>query len=575
MATSSSLSAIGAPSPEPTSSSSLNPAASTRSSSQASPPMQASSPPRVRGPAWALPSCSSKMPAPARTPSITASLLNISSRVSRESGPPVRSYPLMPKNSSDTVRLDPLVWKITSVAVLGSFLAQLDATIVNVSLSSLAVDLHSRLTVIQWVTSGYLLALALMLPLNSWLVERIGAKSLYLWCFSVFTLSSALCGLAWSANSLIAFRILQGMSGGLMAPMTQMMMARVAGKHMARLMGYAAVPILMGPILGPVIAGAILQHASWRWLFLVNLPVGVLAIVLAVLFLPNDREETRSRELDLPGFALLSPGLVLFLYGSDHLGKRTGLTILLISIVLLAAFFRVAIRKGDKALIDLQLFKRKTFSASATTQFMSNGISFAGQMLIPVYLIRACGQSPSATGWLLAPLGVGMICSYPWIGALTQRFGIRKVSAGGAFLAFAATLPFIWLASHELVLTVLACALFVRGIGLSVVGIPSISAAYASVRKQDLPMATTSLNIVQRLGGPTLTTLCATFLGWRLSASHLSVGLTGAFTAAFLLLCVLHACLFAAALRLPLFIGKVTQQTPAQEAPVILEMMSE
>ena len=481
----------------------------------------------------------------------------------------------MPKNSSDTVRLDPLVWKITSVAVLGSFLAQLDATVVNVSLSSLAVDLHSSLTAIQWVTSGYLLALALMLPLNGWLVERIGAKSLYLWCFSAFTLSSALCGLAWSANSLIGFRILQGMSGGLMAPMTQMMMARAAGKHMARLMGYAAVPILMGPILGPVIAGAILQHASWRWLFLVNLPVGVLAIILAVLFLPNDREETRSRELDLPGFALLSPGLVLFLYGSDHLGKRTGLTTLLISIVLLAAFFRMAIRKGDRALIDLQLFKRKTFSASATAQFMSNGISFAGQMLIPIYLIRACGKSPSATGWLLAPLGVGMICSYPWIGALTQRFGIRKVSAGGAFLAFAATLPFIWLASHGLVLTVLACALFVRGMGLSAVGIPSISAAYASVKKQDLPMASTSLNIVQRLGGPTLTTLCATFLGWRLGMAQSSASLSSAFTAAFLLLCGLHAFLFASALRLPLSLDEATEQPLAEESPALLEMMSE
>jgi EmrB/QacA subfamily drug resistance transporter len=481
----------------------------------------------------------------------------------------------MPKNSSDTVRLDPLVWKITSVAVLGSFLGQLDATIVNVSLSSLAVDLHSSLTAIQWVTSGYLLALALMLPLNGWLVERIGAKSLYLWCFSAFTLTSALCGLAWSANSLIGFRILQGMSGGLMAPLTQMMMVRAAGKHVARVMGYAAVPILLGPILGPVIAGAILQHASWRWLFLVNLPVGILAIVLAVLFLPNDREETRSRKLDLPGFALLSPGLVLFLYGSDHLGEGVGLTALLVSIVLLALFFRMAIRKGDRALIDLRLFESRTFSASATTQFMSNGISFAGQMLIPIYLIRACGQSPSATGWLLAPLGVGMICSYPWMGALTQRYGIRNVSAGGALLAFAGTLPFLYLASHGLVLSVLACALFLRGVGLSAVGIPSISAAYASVRKQDLPTATTSLNIVQRLGGPTLTTLCATFLGWRLGAAHSSAGLTDAFTAAFLLLCVLHACLFAAALRLPLFIGKVTQQTPAEEAPVILEMMSE
>ncbi len=486
----------------------------------------------------------------------------------------MRSWPRLPKVSSESEGLDPLVWKITTVAVLGSFLSQLDATVVNVSLSTLAVDLHSSLTAIQWVTSGYLLALALMLPLNGWLVERIGAKSLYLWCFSTFTLSSALCGMAWSANSLIAFRILQGMSGGLMAPMAQMMMARAAGKHMVRIIGYAAVPVMLGPVLGPVIAGAILQHASWRWLFLVNLPVGALAILLAILFLPDEREEIRSRELDLSGLALLSPGLVLFLYGSDHLGERIGLAALLVSVILIAFFFRMAGRKGDRALIDLRLFRSRTFSASATTQFMSNGISFAGQMLIPIYLIRGGGQSPSATGWLLAPLGLGMICSYPWMGALTQRFGIRTVSAGGALLAFAATLPFLYLTSHGLVLAVLACALFLRGVGLSAVGIPSISAAYASIRKRDLPMATTSLNIVQRLGGPTLTTLCATFLGWRLGLAQSSASLSSAFTAAFLLLCGFHACLFAAALRLPLSLDKATEPL-AEESPALLEMMSD
>jgi EmrB/QacA subfamily drug resistance transporter len=479
------------------------------------------------------------------------------------------------KASDEADRLDPSIWKITTVAVLGSFLSQLDATVVNVSLSSLAVDLHSSLRAIQWVTSGYLLALALMLPLSGWLVERIGAKSLYLWCFSAFTLSSALCGLAWSANSLIAFRILQGMSGGLMAPMAQMMMARAAGKHMARIIGYAAVPVMLGPILGPVIAGAILQHASWRWLFLVNLPVGALAIVLAVVFLPNDHEETRSRDLDLVGLALLSPGLVFFLYGSDHLGERFGLAALLVSVALLAVFVRRALRKGDTAIIDLQLFKARTFSASVVTQFLSNGISFAGQMLIPIYLIRECGRSPSATGWLLAPLGLGMICTYPWMGALTKRFGIRKVSAGGAFLAFAATLPFLYLASHGLVLAVLSCALFIRGVGLSSVGIPSISAAYASVKKQDLPMATTSLNIVQRLGGPTLTTLCATFLGWRLAAVHSDATLAGAFTATFLLLCVFHALLFAAALRLPLTIDKTKDPLPTEASPTLVAAIAE
>ena len=199
----------------------------------------------------------------------------------------------MPKPAEaarESDRLDPSIWKISSVAVLGSFLAQLDATVVNVSLSSLAVTLHSSLSTIQWVTSGYLLALALMLPLSGWLVDRIGAKALYLWCFSAFTLSSALCGFSWSANSLIGFRILQGMSAGPLAPMAQMMMARAAGKRMASVLGFAAMPILLAPLLGPVTAGAILQFASWRWLFLVNLPVGVLALVLAVLFLPVRRQ---------------------------------------------------------------------------------------------------------------------------------------------------------------------------------------------------------------------------------------------------------------------------------------------
>jgi MFS family permease len=362
------------------------------------------------------------------------------------------------------------------------------------------------------------------------------------------------------------------MSGGLMAPMAQMMIARVAGRHMARVLGYAAVPVMLGPILGPVIAGAILQHASWRWLFLVNLPVGALAIVLAIFFLPNDREETKQRDLDLAGFALLSPGLVLFLYGSGHLGERIGQITLVLSVVLLAVFFKVAVCKGHRALIDLQLFKGRTFAAATITQFMSNGVTFAGQMLIPIYLIRACDRSPSATGWLLAPLGVGMICSYPWIGALTQRFGIRKVSAGGAFLALAGTLPFIWLASHGLSVAVLTCALFLRGVGLSAVGIPSISAAYASVKKRDLPMASTSLNIVQRLGGPTMTTLCATFLGWSLRSGHSHLSLSSPFVAAFILLCLLHALLLAASLRLPLSIDKTTEISTAEEEPMNLEM---
>jgi EmrB/QacA subfamily drug resistance transporter len=463
----------------------------------------------------------------------------------------------LPEQPLEPERLDPRVWRIVWVAILGSLLAQLDATVINVSLSSLAAELHSTLPVIQWVTSGYLLALALALPLSAWLVERIGAKRLYLVCFVGFTLASGLCALSWSAGSLIGFRVFQGISGGLMAPMAQLMVARAAGKHMVRVMGYAAIPVLLGPVLGPVIAGAILQHATWHWLFLINLPVGVLAIILAFLFLPDDDEiKVMARRLDLLGLVLLSPGLVLFLYGSDHLGERAGTTAILLSVILLASFVFKALKDRERALIDLQLFSGRVFSASAVTQFAANGLSFSGQMLIPIYLIRAAGESPSAAGWLMAPLGLGMMCTYPWLGQLTKRFGIRGTSAGGATVALLGTLPFPYLSSHHLDVAILVGALFIRGIGISAVGVPSISAAYAAVPKEQLPMATTSLNIVQRLGGPTLTTLCATFLGWQL-ALHSPANVTDAFTISFALLCGLHAVLILAAVRLPLRLEKV------------------
>ena len=464
-------------------------------------------------------------------------------------------------------RLAPGVWKVVCVAAIGSFMAQLDATVVNVSLASLAADLNVSLSAIQWVTSGYLLALALMLPLSGWLVDRIGAKALYLWCFTAFTVSSALCGLAWSANSLIAFRILQGMSGGLLAPMAQMMMARAAGRQMARVISIAALPVLLAPLLGPVVAGAILQFASWRWLFLINLPVGVLALALAGAFLPNDRDETRPRGLDLAGLALLSPALVLFLYASDHLNQPIGAAALAVSIVMFALFYRNAKAKGDGALIDLRLLRSKAFSASIAAMFMINGVAFAGQMLIPIYLVRACGLSPSQTGWLLAPLGLGMMCTYPFMGRLTQRFGIRKLAACGALLALVGTLPLVFLAEHGLVVTVLAASLFVRGVGVSAIGIPSLTSGYASVARQDLPMATTAMNIVQRLGGPTLTTLCAIFLGWRLSGTPDPASTSGAFVAAFGLLCALHALLFVATLRLPWLVAHAgtASQSPATD----------
>ena len=477
----------------------------------------------------------------------------------------LRRRSLKPSTSlvSRSEKLPAHVWKAASVAVLGSLLAQIDSTVVNVSLSSLATDLHSSLMTIQWVTSGYLLALALIMPLNGWLVDRIGTKRLYLWCFGAFTLASALCGTAWSAGSLIGFRILQGMAGGLLAPMAQLIMAQVAGRHMVKVFGYVAVPILLGPILGPIIAGGILEHLSWRWIFLVNLPVGAIGLILAVLFLPRDDARAVQRAFDLQGFLLLAPALVLFLYGADHVDDHEGQACFAAALVLMAAFVRFASRKGPRALLDLKLFRGGVFPVSAQTQFLQNGITYATQMLLPLYLIRSCGRTPGAVGFLLLPLGLGMMAVYPSLGWLTNRFGIRNVAMCGSLLSLLSVIPLVYLARHALTGPFFAVALLLRGVGQGAIGVPTITAAYSGVPKHELPMAATTLNIVQRLGGPTLTTFTATFLAWRMSFGHSSEAISSSFVVSFVLVGILHGLLLASTTRLPKVLPKETAESVA------------
>jgi len=414
--------------------------------------------------------------------------------------------------ASSSEKLAPGVWKVVLVVLLGPFMTSLDSTVVNVSMSTLASELHSTIGDTQWIISGYLLALALMLPLSGWLVDRVGAKRIYIGCFTAFTIASVLCGVAQNMGQLIFFRVLQGMAGGLLAPMAQMMIARIAGRQLARVMGYSVMPILLAPILGPVIAGAVLQSLNWRWLFYLNLPIGVLALALAVVLLPSDEENIFQRPFDLPGFLLLSPGLALLLYGLENTAHQYGRCCLVGSVPLLAAFLLYAKRKGKTALIDIALFREPVFLTASITQFFSNGVTFAGQMLTPLFLISGCHLSAAQTGLLVAPTGLGMMVSYPLMGFLTEKFGCRAVSAGGALLALLATLPFIWMAQYEMIPSVLAVTLFFRGMGLGAINIPSMSAAYASVTKEKLAIATTAINIVQRLGGPIATTLAALIL---------------------------------------------------------------
>jgi EmrB/QacA subfamily drug resistance transporter len=473
--------------------------------------------------------------------------------------------------------IDPRVWRIVGVTLLAPLMTSIDTTVVNVSLSALSRELHASLATIQWVTSGYLLALALTLPLSSWLVSRYGAKNLYLLSFAMFTATSLLCGTASSAMGLISFRVLQGASAGLLTPMGQLLTVRIAGRHVARVMGVAVMPAMLGPILGPALAGLILQHGSWRWIFLINLPIGIWAIVMAWRILPRDTPEANPRGFDLAGFLLLSPALVMFLHSLGQLSAQTtgaawNVLELAASVALLLAFWRHAGRLGNDALVDPRLFDGKTFSASASTQFLAICAMYGGQMLMPLYLLMVLGKSPASAGLLLAPTGVGMLCTYPLTGPLTERFGPRSVSTAGALIALLGTAPFALAGLVRLPDAAICAVLFIRGIGLGCINIPCIAAAYSSVRKEVLPIATTTLNIVQRLGGPVGVTLLAIALHLNLrpevrDSAH-------GFARTFGVLCTLHALTVFAARRLPRRTPHRSESTRAN-MPVGVETLAE
>src|SRR5919107_2772576 len=223
------------------------------------------------------------------------------------------------------------VWVVAAVVIVGVIMSILDTTIVVVALETLSRELDAPLDTIQWVSTGYLLALAIVIPLTGWMSERFGSKRIYMVSVALFGIGSALCGLAWSAESLIFFRVLQGAGGGMIMPVGMSMMAQAAGPHrIGRVMSVVGVPMLLGPIFGPVIGGLLVDTVSWRWIFFVNLPVVVLALVLAQRHLTDVHGRADAGRLDLLGFLLLSPGLAAIVFGLSQSESHGGFTAVIV-----------------------------------------------------------------------------------------------------------------------------------------------------------------------------------------------------------------------------------------------------
>src|ERR1700689_4089011 len=229
-------------------------------------------------------------------------------------------------SSAVTDRIEAHVWRIAFVVIIGSIMSILDTTIVNVALETLGRDLHKPIDDTQWGITGYMLSLAAVIPVTGWAARRFGAKPVYLLSLVLFTAGSALCGLAQSLDQLIIFRVIQGLGGGMILPLGQLMMATAAGpKRMGRVMSIVAVPAMLGPILGPTLGGLIVDNASWRWIFYVNLPIGLIALFASWRMLPRVEKSPTDR-LDIRGLILMATGLPLFTYGLAEIGTTGSFT---------------------------------------------------------------------------------------------------------------------------------------------------------------------------------------------------------------------------------------------------------
>ena len=434
--------------------------------------------------------------------------------------------------AADT-RIERHVWVVAGVVILGMIMSILDTTIVNVALRTLSTDLHSQLSEVQWVITGYLLALAAVIPVTGWAARRFGARQVYLTSLVLFTIGSALCGFSNAIGPLVAFRVLQGVGGGMIMPVAMIIMAQVAGpQRMGRVMGIVSMPAMIAPILGPVVGGLILENLHWSWIFFVNVPVGIVAFALGWRLVPHTDSGVAGR-LDWVGLALLPAGCASVIFGFSELGAGASLgsgTVLvpIVAGVLLTVFFCMHALRTERPLLDIRMYANRAFAGASFTNFGLGAALFGAMILVPLYYQQVRGQSVINTGLLTGPQGIGALVAMPLASRLTARFGGGRVAVCGVLLLCASTLPFTMITDTTSIVLI-SVVLVVRGLSIGLCFMPAMTAAFAAMRPDQISDATPQINALQRVGGAIGTAILAVVLERSGAHATTSAELAGAF----------------------------------------------
>jgi EmrB/QacA subfamily drug resistance transporter len=451
------------------------------------------------------------------------------------------------------------VWIVSGVAMLGAVMSILDTTIVNVALATLGKDLHSSLASIQWVVTGYMLSLAAVIPVTGWASRRFGAKRIFLVSLVLFTVGSLLCGLATSATELIAFRVLQGVGGGMIMPVgTAILFRAYPPAERAKAAVFFAIPTLIAPMLGPVFGGWLVDNASWRWIFYINIPVGLIVIVLAMLCLVEHKEE-RTGRFDIAGFVLSGSSLALILFAISraprHGWTSTSVVVpLALGAVLFVTMIYVEMHK-EEPMLKLRLFGNRLFQSTTVAWLMATAGLLGMLFLLPLYLQQLRGFSALETGLTTLPQGLGMALTLQFTTRIYAHVGPRRMMAGGMFGVAITTLAFITV-DLDTSLYFIGMLLFFRGCSMAFAMVSNQAATFATIESSDLGRASSLSNTTMRVAGAAGVAVLATVLTDRMAAHAGAEGATdlgtlAAFHDAFFVAFVLGFIGFLFALRIP------------------------
>lgn len=404
------------------------------------------------------------------------------------------------------------------VLALGGLMVTIDTTVTLVAVPAIVADLDSTLPAVQWVTSGYLLGVVAVIPVAGWAANRYGARRVYVTALVIFTVASALAGLAWDAGSLTAFRVLQGLGGGLLNPVGQAIGLRAVPREArGRLMSLLGLPLVIGPVLGPPLAGWLIDAASWRWIFLLNVPIGAAAIALCARVLPpQPADPTSTSRIDWPGLAQVSGGAVFLVLGCTLIGETgavtwRGVTALGAGLLLLAAFVVRALRT-DAPLVDLRLLVQKPLASGLAVLACFGAAYFGAMSILPIYVQGVRGDPAAVAGSLTIPMALAVGITLQVATRLVDRVPPRRIVLTGVSLGLLGTLGLLATTTSGASYPLIAAAAAVLGVGSGATLMPTMTVAVRDLEHEDTPRGTTLLALVQQLASAVGVAVIATTL---------------------------------------------------------------